>query len=313
MRKGLCVFIVYTYNYAPMDTDTANLIRMMRDRTESLRQKGDLHEALHAANAAVEKCEQQLGPDMDNIDAFVNALESRADLFLELAHYAEAADDLKHAIDQLDNRPDRIAQEGRLYALLGTAYDGQERPDKAINAWQSAVAYFEKHEPPLLMDVAAITNNLGFIAKASGDLDGAEDYFLKSLEIMHAEVGMKHEKTASVSNNLGAVYLAAGFLDQAREMHMMALEARRELFGENHPDTAQSHNNLALALLQTGDRAWARRHFEKALAGFEQLVTGHAEDLEVVASNYCDFLREEGDASLADLIAGRVRVVVAGV
>jgi len=296
-----------------MDTATANFIQMLLDRTDSLRQKGDLDEAVHAANAAVEKCEQQLDPDLDNIDAFVISLECRANLYLEMGKYVEAVDDLKHAIDQLDNRPDRIAQVGRLYALLGVAYDGQERSDKAISAWQNAVAYFEKHEPPLLMDVAGITNNLGFMAKASGDLDSAEDYFLKSLQIMHAEVGVKHEETASVSNNLGAVYLAAGYLDQAREMHMMALEARRELFGENHPDTAQSHNNLALALLQTGDRSWARRHFEKALAGFEQLGTAYAQDLEAVASNYCEFLREEGDASLAELIAGRVRTVLAGV
>lgn len=296
-----------------MDTATANFIQLMLDRTESLRENGDLHEAEHAANAVVEKCEQQLGPDLDIIDAFVNSLESRADLFLEMGRYVEAAEDLKHAIDQLDNRPDRIAQVGRLYAMLGAAYDGQERPGKAIDSWQNAVTFFEKHEPPLLMDVAAITNNLGFMAKASGDLDAAEDYFLKSLEIMHAEVGVKHEETASVSNNLGAVYLAAGYLDQAREMHMMALETRRELFGENHPDTAQSHNNLALALLQTGDRAWARRHFEKALAGFEALGTAYAEDLESVASNYCDFLRQEGDVSLADLIAGRVKAVLAGV
>ena len=95
-------------------------------------------------------------------------------------------------------------------------------------------------------------------------------------------------------------------------MQMMALETRRELFGENHPDTAQSHNNLALALLQTGDRAWARRHFEKALAAYEALGSAYAEDLEVVASNYCDFLREEGEASLAEVIEGRVGELLAG-
>ena len=296
-----------------MDTANANFIQLMLDRAESLRAKGDLHEAAHAANAAVEKCEQQLGPELDNIDAFAQSLECRADLFLETGKYEEAAEDLKHAIDQLDNRPDCIAQVGRLYAMLGAAYDGQERPAKAAEAWQNAVVFFEKHEPPLLMDVAAIRNNLGFVAKADGDLDVAEDHFLRSLQIMHAEVGVKHEETASVSNNLGAVYLAAGYFDQAREMHMMALEARRELFGENHPDTAQSHNNLALALLKTGDRAWARRHFERALVGFEELGVAYAEDLESVASNYCDFLREEGDASLAELIAGRVKAVLAGV
>ena len=82
---------------------------------------------------------------------------------------------------------------------------------------------------------------------------------------------------------------------------------RRALLGEEHPDTAQSHNNLALALLNTGDRSWARRHFEKALTGFEALGPEYSSDLEAVASNYCNFLREEGENSQADLIAGRVR------
>ncbi len=294
-----------------MDTPTANFIQIMQDRVQALRNDGNLHEALHAANAAVEKSQHSLSPDLDTIDAFANSLESRAGLFLELGRHDEAIEDVKHAIDQLDNRPDRIAQVGRLYALLGAAYDGQGRNDKVTWAWQAAVNYFEKHEPPMMLDIAAMTNNLGFTAKASGDLDAAEDHFLKALEIMHSELGQKHEKTAAVSNNLGAVYLAAGYLDQAREMHMMALETRRELFGENHPDTAQSHNNLALALLKTGDRAWARRHFEKALGGFESLGAAYAEDLESVASNYCDFLKEEGEENLSEIIAGRVRDLLA--
>lgn len=289
-----------------MDKPTANFIQIMHERIEKLRGEGDLNEALHAANAMVEKCQQALGPDLDTIAAFATGLEIRAGLHLENGKYQEAADDAKQAIDQLDDRPDKIAELGRLYAILGAAYDGQDRPERVIDAWQKAVYYFEKHDPPLLMDVAAMSNNLGFTAKAGGDLDSAEDFFLKSLEIMHSEVGEKHAKTASVSNNLGAVYLAAGYLDQAREMHMMALEIRRELFGETHPDTAQSHNNLALALQKTGDKAWARRHFEKALEGFEALGTEYAEDLESVASNYCDFLRDEGEGNLADVIAGRV-------
>jgi tetratricopeptide (TPR) repeat protein len=296
-----------------MDTATSNLIQMMLDRVELLRDKGDLHEAVHAVSAAVEKCELQLGPDLDTIDVFAKSLEMRADLYLELRKYVEAAEDLKQAIDQLDNRPDRIAQVGRLYAMLGAAYDGQERPEKARDAWQMAVQFFEKHEPPLLMDVASMANNLGVVAKAGGDFETAEEYFLQALEIIYAELGAKHEETAAVSNNLGAMYLATGYLEQAREMHMMALETRRELFGENHPDTAQSHNNLALTLLQMGDRAWARRHFEKSLAGFEELGAAYLDDLESVASNYCDFLKEEGEAGLADVIAGRVRELLAGV
>lgn len=293
-----------------MDTPTANFIQILQDRVESLRADGKLDEALHAASAVVEKCQQALGPDLETIDAFATALETRAGLYNEFGQFDEAIEDARQAIDQLDNRPDRIAQVGRIYALLGSAYDAQGEEEKVIEAWETAMAYFEKHEPPMQMDVAAMANNLGFIAKARGDLDSAENYFLKALEIMHTELGKDHEQTASVSNNLGAVYIAAGYLEQAREMHMMALETRRELLGENHPDTAQSHNNLALALLQTGDRTWARKHFERALAGFESLGAAYAEDLEAVASNYCDFLKEEGEGNLSEIIAGRVRALL---
>lgn len=290
-----------------METPTANFIQMMLERAKSLQAEGNLNDALHAVNAAVDKSERDLGPEPSRIDSFARSLEKRADLYIELGQYEDAEGDLKSAIDQFDNRQDRYAQVGKLYALLGAAYDGQDRTDLVSEAWQTAVYFFEKHEPPLSMDVAAMSNNLGFTAKACGDLGAAEDYFLKALDILNSKVGPKHEQTASVASNLGAVYLAAGYIDQARETHMMALEARQELFGENHPDTAQSHNNLALALVLTGDRAAARQHFEKALVALETLGSAYADDLDAVASNYCDFLKDEGDTHLAETIDGRVK------
>lgn len=290
-----------------MDKPTANFIQIMRERVFTLRELGDLGEALHAAHALVDKCQQILSSDLETIDAFVAGLEVRAGIYMDLQAYDEALEDAKHAIDQLDGRKDRLDQLGRLYALLGAAYDGLGRYDRVITSWEKAVDCFERHDPPMMMDIAAITNNLGFTAKSAGNLDVAEDYFLKSLEIMHSVVGPKHSETASVSNNLGAVYLAAGYLEQAREMHMMALETRRELFGDQHPDTAQSHNNLALAMLETGDRDRARKHFEMALESFESLGKEYADDLDAVASNFCDFLRDQNDEKLADIIGVRVK------
>ena len=293
-----------------MDSPTATLIGILQDRVETLRAAGNLNEALHAASAAVEKSQQTLGPNLDSIDAFASALEIRGDIHRELGNFEDARDDYRQAIDQLQDRPDRFDQVGRLHAGLGAAYDGLGREEHAVNNWQLAMEYFERHDPPLLLDIAAMANNLGFIAKSNGDLDTAESQFLRALEIVHEQLGQDHEQTATVSSNLGALYQAAGFYEQSREMHMIALETRRNLLGESHPDTSQSHNNLALALLHTGDRSWARRHFEKALAGYEELGPDYSEDLEAVASNYCDFLREEGEASLADIIAGRVREVI---
>lgn len=293
-----------------MDSPTATLVSILRDRIDSLRAAGNLEEALHASSAAIEKTQQSLGTDLDSIDAFASALEIRAEILRDLGRYDAARDDYRQAIDQLDNRPDRLAQVGRLYAGLGATLDSLGEPERAAVYWQTAIAHFEKHEPPLLLDVAGLENNLGFLKKAGGDIDGAETHFLKAMEILHSQLGQNHEETAAVSNNLGALYHAAGFYEQAREMHMMALETRRSLLGEEDPDTAQSHNNLALALLATGDRAWARRHFEKALAGYEALGMDYADDLEAVADNYCAFLSSEGEDALAEVIAGRVREVL---
>jgi tetratricopeptide (TPR) repeat protein len=293
-----------------MDSPTATLIGILQDRVETLRAAGDLDEALHAANAAVEKAQQSLGPDLDSIDVFATTLELRADLHRQLGNFEHARDDYRQAIDQLEDRPDRLAQIGRLHAGLGAAYDGMGREDKAGEQWQQAIEFFKLHEPPLMLDIAAMTNNLGFLHKAAGNLDMAETHFLRALEILHSQLGQEHEQTATVSSNLGALYQAAGFHEQSRQMHEIALETRRKLLGEEHPDTAQSHNNLALALLNTGDRAWARRHFERALADFEALGPEYHDDLEAVAANYCEFLREEGESQLAEVIARRVNEVI---
>jgi len=234
-------------------------------------------------------------------------LELRGDLLRELGHHEAARDDYRQAIDQLDSRPDRLDQIGRLHAGSGAAHDALGNTARAVDHWREAIHHFERHDPPLLLDVAALANNLGFLAKAANDIDAAETYFLKALEILHEHLGKDHEETAVVFNNLGALYLASKYYERAREMHMMALETRRKLFGEEHPDTAQSHNNLALAMLETGDRSWARQHFEKALAGFEALGAEYADDLEAVVFNYCEYLREEGESAEAERIAERVQ------
>ncbi len=293
-----------------MDSPTATVIGILQLRVETLRASGNLKEALHAATAVVEKSQQALDPNLANIDAFASALEVRGDIHRDLSNFELARDDYRQAIDQLQDRPDRFAQIGRLYAGLGAACESLGRSDRAVEHWLTAIEFFERHEPRLVLDIAAISNNLGFLYKATGKLDAAETQFLRALEIMHSQFGQENEQTATVSSNLGALYQAAGFHEQAREMHMIALETRRKLLGEEHPDTAQSHNNLALALLNTGDRSWARRYFEKALAGFEALGPDYLNDLEAVASNYCEFLRDEGESQLAELIAGRVNHVL---
>jgi tetratricopeptide (TPR) repeat protein len=289
-----------------MDSPTTTLIHILRSRVDELVAAGDLDEAVHAATAAVLKAQQTLSSDLDSIDEFASSLEVRGDVYRLLGRFEEARDDYKQAIDQLDNRPDRLLQLGRLHAGYGSVHDQLGNTGRAAELWSKAIHYFETNDPPADLDIAAMCNNLAVLKRNAGDTEGAEAEYLRALEILHRELGQDHEETAAVSNNIGALYQSAGFHEQAREMHMMALEARRKLFGDIHPDTAQSHNNLALALQSTGDSAWARRHFEKAITGFEALGIEYASDLEAVAENYCAVLRAEGDYAHADAISARL-------
>jgi tetratricopeptide (TPR) repeat protein len=293
-----------------MDLTTAHQISALIERVVSLRADGDLNEALRVADTVVVKSEHALSSDPDTREAYVSALRLRGELDLELGSCELACDDFNLAIEQLHGQSDSQVQIGQLYALLGSSHDGCGQPTLAAEHWRKAMVYFENQTPPPVLDIAAMANNLGFLCKAAGDLGAAKNYFLKALDIVQSQFGEEHEQTATICNNLGALYQASNLHQQALEMHTRALDTRRNLFGERNPDTAQSHNNLALALFNTGDYEWPRRHFESALFGFQSLGKKYHDDLEVVALNYCDLLRIDGDHQLAREIAERIEDVI---
>lgn len=292
-----------------MESTNVNLITLLRDRVGELCGEGNFSEALDVANAAVGKAEKELSGEVDSIEAFAAALEVRGDLLRSTGEYEKARDDYRQAIDRLEGRHDLCIQLGRLHADLGAVHDELGNLERAIDLWIEAMQYFEKAEPPALLDVASLSNNIAYLKKSLSDVDGAENSFLKALEILHRELGPNNDETASVCNNLGALYLQSGYNEQARDMHLMALDARRKLFGETHIDTAQSYNNLALALLRTGDVATAKRHFESAIGALESCGPEAVEELESIRDNYLDFLRRDG----ADASANQVEQRIAGI
>lgn len=288
-----------------MDSATATLITIFKERVEQLLAEGNLDEALHAANAMLEQAQKLLSPDIEDICCYVDALELRGRVQQEMQRNEDALDDFLEALEQLQNCESCHDQIGRLHAEAGAVSDALGRTDEAIHHGFEAIRSFECCDPPLLLDIAVLSNNLGYLIKATGDYAQAEECYLRALEINHQQLGQRHVQTAAVASNLGALYHATGYVEQARQMHEIALEVRRELLGEAHPDTAQSHNNLALALLETGDRSWARRHFEKALSGYESLGSAHHADLETVVINYTEFLRQNSENQLAATILSR--------
>lgn len=293
-----------------MDSTKITLITILRDRVGELCSDGNYWEAMHAANAAVERAEHELSVDLDSIEVFALALEMRGDLYRQIGELENARDDYRHGLDQLDGRLELSMQIGRLHADLGAVHDDLGNLDRAIHHWDLAVSFFEKSNPPCYLDVAALSNNIASLKKSMDDIEGAEASLLKALEILHREHGKEHDETACVCNNLGALYQQSGFHEQAREMHLMALESRRKLFGEIHPDTAQSYNNLALSLMHTGDKELAQSYFEAALHALTTCGPDVQDELISISENYVEFLRRDGYDDHSNHVEERVKATL---
>lgn len=297
----------YKLTYRFMDSETQNALQELKQKVDGLAAKGQLAEAIHAATETIEKCESVLGDDAESNVAHAEALETRADLLRQSDADEQACEDYIQAIEKLGKRDDCLIQLGRLHAGLGAAYAALGETESAARQWERSISCFEKNDPPSPLDVAAMANNFGFLKKAAGEYDAAENAFLKALEILHAELGEGHEETATVASNLGMLYQEAGHYEPARKMHVIAAEARSVLYGDNHPDTARSNGDLGIALSKTGDRNAARRFLEKAVNAYDVLGHGYHADLEEVSRHYCEILREDDELSMAEAVAQRVR------
>ncbi len=291
-----------------MESGTANLLDTLQDRVRHLCEEGKWDEAMHATSAAVDKARATLGDDAQSVEELSASLEVKGDFLREHGYLEGARAAYLEALDLLDDEPAYTEQLARINASVAVVCDSGDDEDGAIKYYERSIELFERLDPPSVLDVADLCNNLAFIYKSRGDFETAEGLYLKGLQICHDSLGPEDEETAAICNNVGALYLAAGYYEQARGMHMMALEARSKTFGEHHLETAQSHANLALALCETDELGLAREHFESALRIFEDKIREAPMDYAAVSANFAEFLRSQGEekaAAVAEKRAGK--------
>ncbi len=298
-----------------MNSGTAHLLEMLSQRVLKLSNEGKLEEAMHAADAVIEKAQQSNNGTVDDIHSLAKAIEIKGDLLRERGYLEDARVAYLEALELLNGAEGCEETLARISASIGVLYDIVEDDEQAIIFYERAIELYERldESPHIQIEIADICNNLGYIYRTLGNMDTAETLFLKGLEICHNELGSKHEKTATLFNNIGAIYLKSGYDDQACEMHTMALDARRATLGENHPDTAQSYSNLALALAQLGQNSKAKEYFQKALSIYEKNLKESSPDYTIVAENYAEFLRALEDEKASVAVMKRARKKLAKV
>lgn len=267
----------------------------VEDTIQSFEEKGDLESAENAASEAVAKARSAQNGGSKQIAPMLGTLEARANFFARTGQESAAQDDFLEAISLVAGKAGNEDSVARLYGGLGYLLESQGKAEQAMDAYERSLEQLGRTREPDVLSLIRLSNNLAFLHSAQDDFDQAETLFLKALKLSHSKLGPSNEDTTGVCNNVGALYQKAGHLVQAREMHVMALEGREKSNGKDHPDTAQSHGNLAAVYAQEGKSKEAKVHFEASLKIFEKLGKDWAEDLDAVASNYLQLLKNLGE------------------
>ncbi len=145
--------------------------------------------------------------------------------------------------------------------------------DAVMNFSERALKLVEKGSE----EEAMVTGNLGLIYETRGDLDKAEEMFLKILEI-HKKLDDK-EGQAKDYGNLGPIYKTRGQLDKAEQMFREGLKIDEKL--GRLEGMAAKYGNLGLIYLRRGQLDKAEQMHKKALKISEKLGR-----LEGMASDY---------------------------
>lgn len=278
-----------------MESGTANLLHMLEDRVKSLCESEKYAEAKQAAEAAINKARSGSKDDPEEVAELALCLEVKGDLLRQMGDLELARIDYLEALELLNGKKEYTEQLGRISASTAVLYDQTENGNEAKKFYERAIELFMRLDPPAMLDVADLKNNLAFLYEAEGDDNHAETLLLDALKISHDELGKEDSETAAICNNLGALYQKTGHYIQAREMHNMALDNRSESLGKDHPDTGQSHGNLAVALAESEQPKEAREHFDLSLDIYEKNLGEHLSDYATVVTNYTQFLKGSGD------------------
>jgi len=181
--------------------------------------------------------------------AFSNAIDN-CFTFLNAGDFRRAVEEGKRAVKLYPKNPDAHHCLGKAYRLLGLL-------DQALESLKKAEK-FETRKKELMY----IYNDIGIVLEKKRNLDGALEYYMKSLSIARSLGERKMQ--ASLLNNIGLIYHNKGDTDRALFYYTKSLELK-----EREEDKVITYNNIAMIYSGRGDYKKAEEFFKKALVASE--------------------------------------------
>lgn len=109
-------------------------------------------------------------------------------------------------------------------------------------------------------EAARCYNNLGLVAKKTGQLTAAEAYYAKSLAIRKETYGENHPHTALSYRNIGSLAFAMGKKEDAVQSFKKALDIGNNVHGPMHLSNASTHEWLSGVLQDMGNETEGKVH-----------------------------------------------------
>lgn len=249
----------------------------------SLIPQGRYAEAIPSAKVLVELCEEDWGPEHENV---ATVLHNLAYLYQQTGDYAQAEPIFIRALSIREktlgpDHPDVARSLNGLALLYQEEGDFKQAEELFKRSLQIKEKSFGKEGPEYALEL----NNLAVLYKDLGDYDQAETLLKNILTIFEKTYGQKSLRVATVLNNLAGVYRAKGHFDQAESLYDRAIKIDKDLLASDHPDYARDCNNLALLYFEQGKYDLAAPLLKQALEIYEKSSGPNHPDLVPVLNN----------------------------
>lgn len=134
---------------------------------------------------------------------------------------------------------------------------------KAEATYREALTRLEQSFGPTHIEVAEVLNSMGLIKKKRADYDGAEQLYLRAIEIVKKTFGenQEHYKLGIFYNNLADLDRKRNRFDRALELYERALTSIEKTLGPQHSEAADVLHNIGQVQHQLGSFSRSTRLF----------------------------------------------------
>jgi len=175
-------------------------------------------------------------------------------VFLEMGEYPKAKLYFEKGLrmrEKLFKEPNQELAES--YINLSIIENYEKRPDVAINLLQKAVHIADALPEVDIEFEIGINFNMGEALKAKGELEKAESYYYKSLNLVTKSKGNKYPDLPGMYSNIGILHTLKPDLDAATEALNKGLAICEQVHSPNHPFKARLYANLAEVVFLRGN------------------------------------------------------------